>query len=68
MRAQQKILHAGVVIVEDIPKMFGLIGVTIRLFLRIDLCNYIRRIEEQDLFVSKINTGVYLGTIQSYME
>ena len=41
MDAQHKFFHAGVMIVGDIPKLVGLVGVAMVLFLRIDLCTYI---------------------------
>ncbi len=40
-------------------------GVAMVLFLRIDLCNYIWRIEKKVLFVDEIKIGVQLGTVKA---
>ena len=39
MRAQRKIYHIGVTIVEDIPKLVGCMGVAMMLSSRINMCN-----------------------------
>ena len=47
------------------PKLVGMVGVAMVLFLRIDLCTYICRIDNMVLFVDEIKMGVYPDTIKA---
>ena len=66
MGAQHNVVHAGVMIVGDIPKLVGLVDVAMVLFLHIGLCTYIRRIDRIVLFVDEIKMGVIRTRLRLY--